>query len=934
VNSVSDTPKQPGHGGSVTAVGSAGLVFDGVRLQCAECGGWYRHLATHAFMAHGLLAEDYRAEHGLSASVPLVVDEISEALRANATARGTEHLDRWRRPGPEREQLVDKLRETKREQADEYWTQKLTAAGWRSWFDATAWAQTTGAGWAGIAERLGVTWQSARTAGLRAGAQLRHRSWRVFELAEAYVHEHGNLDYADGELGQYLANARAYIRNTGRQTEMATALDSLDPNWRLTAAQRIERSIAAGTVFEHPTARRHRLLWEQRLAGVGWVSWTDAVLWAARTGGGPTQIAEHLGTEAPLVSKALQQHWHHFTETGADPHAAAGPYILDPAAGCGGALTSDDHSADGSAGSAVVRTSAEQERIQCLVCGLWLGSLGQHLPIHHLTSTDYKTRFTLPGRARMSGYRPRRAAPPAHSPQYWDPILTAHNFDDLQAAVAWAIDQDMAAPELARHLSVRYNRLNRALKAAGLRFPTVGDRMILEAKAHIAAGGNLSEAPTAEMRAWLDTVRSTLRVGRRSVFAPQLDRIDPQWQLTAHQRTAATGAAYVHKGTRAMRSEHARGLGRAGWESIEQAVAWAHAHQAPAAAIGIATGIPVPRVAAQLKRLGHQLPTPPKTGIAFRTQLTAIADHLHQHRTLDGLPEPLMQWLRGRQQLETTGELLPDPWINALLDHLYPDWRTPTDLSSDEPETADPAPRGPTTTATSTPTLYTIDSTWHTRLTRVGWSNWSEATDWAAERQAGIGAIAHHLDVRQGDILDQLQKWWNAHPDTLHTITPPDDGPLVLPGRGTHTPCPACRLWFPDTAAHHKAAHTRLPPAEADNPPPATTSGKPRPRPRNTPPTPVRKPKKKLKPVTEPAPAVEDPWASRLAEHGFTDYHAAARWAATARPDDPLTALAHKLQTPKSVLTTALETHGIDAAITAEATSFHCSLAAPPEKYF
>lgn len=101
--------------------------------------------------------------------------------------------------------------------------------------------------------------------------------------------------------------------------------------------------------------------------------------------------------------------------------AGAGTVILAPAAGCGGALTSDDHSTDGPAGSAVVRTSAEQERIQCLVCGLWLGSLGQHLPIHHLTGTDYKTRFALPGRARMSGYRPRRTAPPARSPQYWGP---------------------------------------------------------------------------------------------------------------------------------------------------------------------------------------------------------------------------------------------------------------------------------------------------------------------------------------------------------------------------------------------------------------------------------------------------------------------------------------------------------------------------------
>lgn len=210
------------------------------------------------------------------------------------------------------------------------------------------------------------------------------------------------------------------------------------------------------------------------------------------------------------------------------------------------------------------------------------------------------------------------------------------------------------------------------------------------------------------MRAWLDTARSTLRVGRRSMFAPQLDRIDPQWQLTAHQRAAAVDGGYMHRGTRTMQSEHARGLARAGWESIEQAVAWAHAYRAPATAVGIATGIPVSRVAAQLKRLDYQLPTPPKTGIAFRNQLTASADHLHEHCSLDGLPEPLTRWLRGRQQLETTGDLLPDPWINALLDHLRSDWRPPA--GSDETETTDPAPRGPTTAATSAPAPFTVDS--------------------------------------------------------------------------------------------------------------------------------------------------------------------------------------------------------------------------------
>ncbi len=898
VKGVKDLPVSPLRQGGDDEGRVAGLVFDGERLQCAECGGWYRHLATHVFMAHGLLAQDYRAEHGLPASVPLVVGEISETLRAGAAERGTDHLEVWRRPGPEHEELVSKLRETKREQADEYWTARLAEAGWRSWFDATAWAQSTGAGWAGIGERLGISWQSARTAGLRAGAQLRHRSWRFFELAEAYVHEHGNLDYAGGELGQYLANARAYLRNTGRHTAIATALDGLDPNWRLTAAERVARSIAAGDLFEHPTARRHRLLWEARLTAAGWASWSDAVVWAARTGGGPAEIADRLGTDNLQVSKVLQQYWHRLADAGGDPHAATTVLILAPAAGYAGAVTSDDHSSDG---PDLVRTTTETERIQCMVCGLWLGTLGQHLPVHQLTGTEYKQQFGLPPKARMSGYRPRRPAPPADSPQYWEPVLSAHGFEDLTAAVVWAIEQGKVAPELARHLGVPYARLNRALKVAGLRFPTVGDRMIAEAKQHVAAGGNLSDAPTPEMRAWLDTVRGTLRAGRNSVFAAQLDQIDPQWRLSAHQRAASTGRAYVHKRTRTMRAEHTAGLTRAGWNSLDDAVAWAHQHDAPISAIAIAMGLPTDRVSAQLKALGYELPRPPKSGASFRRQLTTITDHLHHHQSIDSLPDELKTWLRRRHDLETTttdaaadrSAVIPDRWINHLLDHLHPAWR-PT---AEPKQAAAPAPQA----VTSPPRI--LDPNWSALLAEAGWKNWNDAVDWAAAQQSGLAAIAKRLGTQKIDILEQLQTWWAHHPDTLGAV--PDEAQRALPSRGVHAPCPACRLWFIDVAGHYKAAHTLTPPPAPTSPATGTGTKKPQRR-RTTAPAPT------AKPAASPAARIAtDPWAARLTESGFADYLDAATWATATHPDDPLTALANKIQTPKAVLAAALKAHGI-----------------------
>ncbi|BDD80692.1 hypothetical protein TPB0596_04550 [Tsukamurella pulmonis] len=792
-----------------------GLVFDGERLQCAECDGWYRHLATHVFLAHGMLAEDYRAEYGLPASVPLVVGEISATLRKGALERGTEHLDVWRTPGTaEHTHAVAKIRETRREQADQYWGERLAEVGWRSWFDATGWAAEAGVGWREIGERLGISWQSARTAGLRAGAPLRHRSWRLFELAEAYVHEHGNLDYPDGELAQYLNQARHYVRNSGRESAVAVALDALDPNWRLTAAERITQAVASGEVFEHPTARRHRLLWDRRLNAAGWDSWADATVWAAQNYGGAAEIADRLGTDGLQVTKALRHHWSSRTTAGEDPHAATAPHIKPPATNSAGALSADNDS-----GTA---------RIQCMVCGLWMGTLAHHLPVHDLTAADYRTRYRLPDRVRMAPYRPRRTQPASSTVQSWESILHEHGFPNLEAALDWAVEQNMSPAKLANHLGVTYTRLNRSLKAAGLRFPTIGDRMLTEAQHHVAAGGTLSAAPTAEMRAWIGTVRSSVRNGRASQFAAHLDQLDPQWQLTEAERAAADGRTYVRASTRTMQHQLKTGLARARWDSIEQAVQWAHAHNAPASAIAHATGIPTARIRGYLKTSGHTLPTPPRSGNSFHIPLTAITDHLHQHGNLKQLSAPLRHWLTNRQQLETTGKPLPDPWINDLLDHLHPAWRTtprPPSMrtttkrtpvsaneSQDKTQAAGTAAERPQRTAsaadTEVPAAYTIDQHWQDRLARARWTTWNDAINWAAHRHAGISAIAHHLGVPQVDVLEQLQHWWTAHPEILNQSPRPNSrGPLS--GYGTRAPCPACRLYFADVAAHYSAAHTR-----------------------------------------------------------------------------------------------------------------------------
>lgn len=48
------------------------------RIQCLECGRWYRALPSHLRRKHGLGDEDYRLKHRIPASSPLVCGEWSE----------------------------------------------------------------------------------------------------------------------------------------------------------------------------------------------------------------------------------------------------------------------------------------------------------------------------------------------------------------------------------------------------------------------------------------------------------------------------------------------------------------------------------------------------------------------------------------------------------------------------------------------------------------------------------------------------------------------------------------------------------------------------------------------------------------------------------------------------------------------------------------
>jgi hypothetical protein len=82
------------------------------RIQCLECGRWYRALPTHLRRSHDLSDEDYRLRHGIPVGVPLVCLEWSERqCRRNVELGLGRHLTaRGPSPGFRQRESVRRLR--------------------------------------------------------------------------------------------------------------------------------------------------------------------------------------------------------------------------------------------------------------------------------------------------------------------------------------------------------------------------------------------------------------------------------------------------------------------------------------------------------------------------------------------------------------------------------------------------------------------------------------------------------------------------------------------------------------------------------------------------------------------------------------------------------------------------------------------------------
>lgn len=215
-------------------------------IECLECGRSFRSLAGHTVAQHGMTVQEYKTEHGLPLHVPLDGSDTS-ARRREARVRVLEH-------DPEHVRRLSSLRKTGHldvpaprtpqsesgpaaESIEQFWAVRLASCGWESWQDAADWAIETNAGWAAVAERLGVTENPvlvhAKEAGVTLPQVLSTSQLEVLERARHHVANRGSL--ADpGDLHDFLRITRNRLRR-GESSRIFAALDQIDPAWRTPA---------------------------------------------------------------------------------------------------------------------------------------------------------------------------------------------------------------------------------------------------------------------------------------------------------------------------------------------------------------------------------------------------------------------------------------------------------------------------------------------------------------------------------------------------------------------------------------------------------------------------------------------------------------------------------------------------------------------------
>jgi ROS/MUCR transcriptional regulator protein len=226
------------------------------RLQCLECGRWYRALGSHLAQGEGMTADAYRELHGLPATLPLAAIDLRSRWREQT---------RQRRANGDLPVVVDPEARTAGRRIG-VGRHAVTAA--RSGVRAVHQA--------GIAQARTRAIANAREALDEVAARLGYADWRALILSTCHE-DTGTLARLTGRERQTIT----YWRRKIIGPDWKSAVGYLHPN----------RAAAYARIDEEFTAR-------------GWTSLADAL---ATYGQGIRALARELATTTPSL-RAWAQH--------------------------------------------------------------------------------------------------------------------------------------------------------------------------------------------------------------------------------------------------------------------------------------------------------------------------------------------------------------------------------------------------------------------------------------------------------------------------------------------------------------------------------------------------------------------------------------------------------------------------------------------------
>ena len=470
------------------------------RIECLECGRWFRSVANHVYPAHGLRSDEYRLRYDLPMSDPLSGATTTARRRENGyrnLGSDPDWLARMRARRLEvgaygvqaRSEARAAAMARRRHAADALWQERLAQQGWSSWQDAADWAIDENVGWADVAALLGASEGPVSVRARRAGVPPLDRritpiQEQMLALARERFAEAGTLRRASPhELSLWLSQQRRHAAR-GVRIRVHAELDLIDPDWALNPAQRTNPPCAVpGCLTPRESQGLCRIHYHRKLEKER----RDAIV-------------------DPAEQMECLECGERFRSVGTHVHQAHGLSAAEYRARHGIADATGMN-------AAAVRAKRQQ----------------------HSATPEAKEQVRQMQIARWGGT----------AEQLWAQRFERAGWSGWEEAVAWAMAHNQGWREVADRLGCAHTKAIDRGRSAGVEIPPPLTekqlRFLQLARSHAAVHGDLARPRPPEFAHWLNQVRQAEKKARtQSRCYLALDHIDPEWRVPTVDRQAAS----------------------------------------------------------------------------------------------------------------------------------------------------------------------------------------------------------------------------------------------------------------------------------------------------------------------------------------------------------------------------------------------------------